>query len=139
MLTVGQGVVDWVQARLKCAFPPSVGIGWQEGGELIAGVVYNEFNGVNICMHVAAVPGRRWLRREFLHTCFDYPFVQLGVQRITGFVGEGNEDARRFDEHLGFSLETTLEGAHPTGDMLVYVLWRDKCRWLKGEHEKLAA
>lgn len=139
MLTVGQGVVEWVEKRLGCAFPPSTGIGWQEGGELVAGVAYNDFNGVNICMHVAAVPGKRWMRREYLKTCFDYPFNQLGVKRITGWVAEGNKEARKFDEHLGFVLETTLSDAHPTGNLLVYVMRRQDCRWLGESDERLAA
>jgi RimJ/RimL family protein N-acetyltransferase len=56
------------------------------------------------------------------------------VQRITGLVGEGNAAARRFDEHLGFTLETKLTGAHPTGDLLVYVMWKHDCIWLEKNH-----
>ncbi len=138
-LVTGQGVVEWVEQRLECAFPPSQALGWTEGGELIAGVAYNDFNGVNICMHVAAVPGKRWLRREFLFTCFDYPFNQLKAKRITATVAEGNKEARKFDEKLGFVLETTLSDAHPTGGLLVYVMRRQDCRWLERVNEKLAA
>lgn len=109
----------------------AVGIGWQAAGEIRAGVVYNDYNGVNLCMHVASDGTKQWLRREYLWTCFDYPFNQARVSRVTGLVGEGNIEARRFDEHLGFKLETRLKGAHPTGDLLVYVMWRDDCKWLR--------
>jgi RimJ/RimL family protein N-acetyltransferase len=132
MIETGQHVVDWVAARTESVggFPAATGIGLERGGNLIAGVVYNDWNGVNICMHVAAVPGRKWLNREYLWFCFYYPFLQVGAKRITGLVGEGNEDARRFDEHLGFKLEARLEDAHPTGALLVYVLREEDCRWL---------
>lgn len=131
MIVVGQGVVDWMASQgHEFKAREAQGIGWAEKGELIAGVAYTDFNGANLCMHVVAVPGRRWLRREYLWTCFDYPFNQCKVQRVTGLVGEGNLEARRFDEHLGFVLETTLQGAHPSGDLLVYVLWKDRCKWI---------
>lgn len=105
-------------------------IGLEENGELIAGVLFDYYNGASINMHVAAKPGRRWLTREFLHFCFWYPFEQLKVRRITGLVPASNRDARKFDEHLGFELEATLKDAAPDGDVLVYRLFRDQCRWL---------
>ena len=135
MLIIGPGVVEWVAKRTHefGNYGAAQGIGWKDKGEIVAGVVYSDFNGVNCLMHVAAV-GSRWLRREYLWTCFDYPFNQLKLRRVTGLVGEGNKQARRFDEHLGFELETTLKLAHPSGDLLVYVMWREKCRWLKREN-----
>lgn len=105
----------------------------RDGGKdtLIAGVLFDSFNGANINMHVAALPGRRWMTREFLFAVFDYPFRQLGVKRITGLVAASNADARRFDEHIGFKLEATLKDAHPDGDLLVYCMTREDCRWLQ--------
>ncbi len=97
---------------------------------LIAGVLYQNFNGVNISAHIAAVPGANWLTRNFLWVMFDYPFNQLGVKRITGVVPASNLAARRFDEHLGFVHEATLKDALPDGDLLLYVMWRENCRWL---------
>jgi hypothetical protein len=113
-----------------------VGIGIEEDGEMLAGVVYDYFNGRNICMHVAAVEGKRWMTREFLWYCFFYPFVQLGCDRVTGLVPESNLDARRFDEHLGFKLETRLQDAHPDGDLLVYKMMKQDCRFLERRHGK---
>lgn len=137
MIYIGPGVVEWMRSRSsEIGDSPAQGIGWVEKDELIAGVAYTDFNGVNLNMHVVAVPGRKWLRREFLFTCFDYPFNQCKVRRVTGLVGEGNKEARRFDEHLGFVLETTLEKAHPTGDLLVYRMFREECRWIGREFEK---
>src|SRR3990167_8853731 len=91
------------------------GLGWHDGRQLIAGVAYTDYNDANLCMHVVAVSGKRWMRREFLWACFDYPFNHCKVERVTGIVAEGNLEAQKFDEHLGFELETTLERAHPTG------------------------
>lgn len=135
MLVIGDEVVRWVAARTgehgEHPYGAARGIGWERDGRLVGGVVFNDYNGPNVCMHVASDRTRRWLTRRFLWTVFDYPFVQLNCTRVTGLVGEGNHDARRFDEHIGFTLETRLKDAHPTGDMLVYVMRRQDCRWLQ--------
>jgi len=138
MIVIGPGVVEWVANRTRDhGFGAAIGIGWEKNGALIAGVVFNEYNGANICMHVASDGSKKWMAREYLWTCFDYPFNQAKVQRITGLVGEGNMNARSFDEHIGFRLETRLRGAHPTGDLLVYCMWRDDCKWLRLKDERL--
>jgi len=109
------------------------GIGLEENGELIAGVVYDDFNGSNVWMHVAASPGKKWLNREYLWFCFHYPFNQLGVNRVSGWVEVNNMEARRFDEHLGFKAEAVLEGAGRDGqDVIIYRMWRHECRFIKG-------
>ena len=115
-------------------------IGLRHDGELVAGVVYEGFNGRNMWAHVAAMPGARWLRRDYLRACFVYPFVLCGVDRLSGYVNESNAEARRFDEHLGFKEESRLRGAAPDGgDVILYVMWRDECRFLsRTEHESLA-
>jgi RimJ/RimL family protein N-acetyltransferase len=107
------------------------GIGLEEDGELIAGVTFDNFNGASICMHVAAAEGKRWMTREYLWFCFHYPFEQLGVKRITGLVPASNTVAQRFDEHLGFKLEARLKDAAPDGDLLVYAMFKDDCRFLR--------
>lgn len=105
-------------------------VGLERRGELVAGVMYDWFNGASIYMHVAGV-GRRWLTRQYLWYCFYYPFAQLGCEVVIGLVGEDNRDAQRFDEHLGFQLHTTIPGAHPSGALRVYVMRKENCRWLR--------
>lgn len=98
---------------------------------LIAGVMYDQFNGASICMHVAAEPGKRWMTREYLWFCFYYPFVQLGVQKIIGLVPAANEIALRFDKHLGFEEEHRIRDAHPRGDLVILSMTREQCRFLE--------
>lgn len=128
MIVVGDGVIEWVCQRALCyAGKESRGIGLSRHGKIIAGVVYTDFNGRNVCVH-QAVEGR--FTRQYLWTLFDYAFNQLKVERVTGMIPEGNLKAKRLTEHLGFHLETILEDAHPSGDLLVYVMWKKDCRWL---------
>ncbi|WP_406626096.1 GNAT family N-acetyltransferase [Acidovorax sp. SDU_ACID1] len=104
-------------------------IGLRRGGALVAGVAYEGFNGHNMWIHVAAVPGARWLVREYLRACFAYPFLVCGVRRLSGYVNESNALARRFNEHLGFHEEARLRGAAPDGgDVILMVMWKEECR-----------
>lgn len=102
----------------------------KDDGQPAAVCMFTDFNQANVNIHIAAEPGKAWLNREYLWYCFHYPFVELGVKRLTGIVPAVNTQARKFDENLGFTLEATLKDAHPEGDLLVYVMTKDQCRWL---------
>lgn len=125
-------VIDWVGARVdEDDFGPAVGLGVYEDGKIIAGVVYNLYNGPSLCMHVAADPGKKWLTKQFLFNFFAYPFIQLGCNRVTGLVRVDNIEARRFDEHLGFVQEGVIRrGASDGTDMILYGMLKEECRWL---------
>ena len=138
VIVVGKEVVEWVarQTREYGNFGTDVGIGWKRGGQIIAGVAYANWNGVNVECHIASDRTRRWMTREYLWTIFDYPFNQLRVNRITVCVGEGNSESRRFVVHLGFELETTLCAAHPSGDLYIFRMWKKDCRWISQDYSK---
>lgn len=128
-------VGKWVCERTGGTYSPvdSSAIGLDEDGKLIAGVLFDHYNGASIAMHVAA-EGKRWMTREYLHFCFWYPFEQLQIKKIIGLVDESNHQARKFDEHLGFQLETRIKGACVGGDLLIYTMTKDQCRFLGDKH-----
>lgn len=107
----------------------ATGIGRIKNGKLVAGVLYQDHNGPNVFAHIAIEPGG--MNRRFLSIIFDYPFNQLRVKRITGIVAASNTAARKLDEHLGFELEAILHDAHPDGDLCIYKMTAENCRWLK--------
>jgi RimJ/RimL family protein N-acetyltransferase len=82
-------------------------------------------------MHVASVPGKRWMTREYLRVCFDYPFNQLKVKKIIGLVDSQNTDALKFDENLGFVTEYILQDAGKTANLHILSMTRQQCRFLK--------
>jgi len=107
------------------------GLGLERDGQLVAGVLYEGFNGQNVWMHVAGAPGSKWMTRDYLRYCFQYPFNEMGVKRVSGYVNASNTAARRLDEHLGFKPEATLTGAAPDGgDVILYAMWRKDCRYV---------
>ena len=110
------------------------GLGLIKDEEMIAGVLFDDYNGSNMWMHVAAMPGRRWMTRDFLYATFAYPFLQLNLKRLSGWVEADNLDARRFDEHIGFKQEAVLKQAGRNGvDVIVYSMFKEDCRFIKGK------
>ncbi len=106
------------------------GIGLEKDGVLVGGVLYAGFNGPNIWMHVAGYGGR-WVNRAILKAAFRYPFVQLGVSQVWGWVEASNQKARKLDEHLGFQQHAVLTGAAKDGgDVIIYRMTKEECRFL---------
>lgn len=131
-------VGPWVAEKLNCVWAPNLSqaIGLMEVApdgvpvKLIAGALFSDYNGASTQVHLVAEPGAKWMTRPYLGFCFQYAFNQLGVKKLLGYVGEGNLTAQRFDEHIGFQLETTIPDAHPDGTLLIYSMTRAQCRWL---------
>ena len=98
--------------------------------ETIAAVIFDDFNGQNVFMHCAAIPGKKWLNRHFLHEAFKHPFVTLGAGRITLWIETTNTQSISFARHLGFRHETVLEQAGQGGaDVAIYRMFREECRY----------
>ncbi len=122
----------WLAQKLGNTWYPGKGsiIGlWEDGVGPIAGCLYEACNGASVMGSLAGV-GKKWMNREYLWYCFYYPFEQLKVNKIIGTVESSNLAARKLDEHLGFVLEATLKQAAPNGDLLIYSMTRDQCKWL---------
>lgn len=132
MIVFGEDVCQWVTGRTggKYYGGSGQGIGLEKNGELIAGVMYDNYNIQSVQMHVAAVPGKRWMTREYLRLCFVYPFGQLAVKKIIGLVDSTNADALRFDKHLGFVEEAVIRHAGKHGDLHILTMTREQCRFL---------
>lgn len=124
-------VSQWVEARINFGLGrPSTAIGLQRDGEIIAGVMYTHYSEAgSICAHIAG--HGHWCTRQFLRTIFSYPFVQLRVRRITCYIESRNLKSRKLCEHLGFTIESLMERATRTDDVLIYRLFKEDCRWVK--------
>lgn len=124
----------WMMFRLKGEWFPGrghiIGLWDDQTCSPLAACLYEGFNGASILLHIAA-EGKRWMNREYLWFVFYYPFVQLGVNKIIAPIESTNTSCSKFVEHIGFSLEATLVGAAPNGDLLIYTMSKDECRWLE--------
>ena len=106
-------------------------MGVEKDGELIAGVVFGDYVKNTRCsIHCAGV-GKTWLSKEFLFVVFDYAFRQLNCNVVVSPVNSDNTDSVKFISHLGFEEKCRIEGGSPNGDLIIFTLHRDKCRWHK--------
>jgi hypothetical protein len=121
---------QWVAKQVNGVFTPenSTCIGLLDKNEnIVAGVWYESYTKTSIMTHIA-IEGK--MSKKFLTIIFDYPFVQLGVNKLIGPTNSNNENAIRFNHKLGFVEEARIKDAFPDGDMVLLTMTKDKCRFL---------
>lgn len=134
MIRTGQDVARWVMKKLHGAYEEGAeGIGLERHGELIAGVCYENWNGRSIMCHIV-IDGR--LTPEYLFAIYHYPFEYLGVGKIIVPIVESNTESVRLVTKMGFAGEATLRGAHPDGDIVLYSMERQNCRFTGARYGK---
>lgn len=128
----------WVAKKVRGHYheESSQAIGILKDGEPVAGVIYENVNGVSCTCHIAI---ECQLTPKFIATIFDYPFQFLGLEKIICPVGEGNEESIRLVEHMGFQEEARITNAHPDGCLLIYTMPRHACRFLEYRYGKRLA
>lgn len=123
-------VAHWCKERLPHFLGWGGGylaIGYERSGELVGGVVFTLYSHPNIVMAcVLEAP----LTRKFLRALFFYPFLQLKCERITLMIDDDNLKSIHLVEHVGFKKEGCMRGARVGGDVYIYGLIREECRWL---------
>ena len=102
-------VAEWVRQQLNAdSFDPCHALGVIQNNNLVAGVVYTEYRGNDVRLHVASTTPK-WATRQHISELLDYAFTVLEVERVTGIIPVSNEKAIRFDKGIGFN----QEGYHP--------------------------
>jgi RimJ/RimL family protein N-acetyltransferase len=137
VLGYDRAVAEWVRQRLPMIgeWGPATAIGIARGGELIAGVVYNNFRWLSIEASIAST-SPAWCSRRNLAAIFSYPFRQLQCRRLGALTEVTNQPARAFLCRLGFREEGVLRqalppsAANPEGDAVIYGMTPEECRWL---------
>ena len=125
-LVDGPRVGEWVAAQTGGQFrSDAVAIGLEKNGEVVAGAIFDSFNGASVVAHVAA----QSVNREWLHAIHWYAFEQLRVNCVIGIVSSDNAKALRFDKHLGFREVTRIPNACPDADMVILTLNKEDARY----------
>jgi RimJ/RimL family protein N-acetyltransferase len=129
-----EAIGAWVaqQVGQTCDWGSFYSLGIVRDGEIIAGVVFNNFNGANATCHIAISKFSRVMPAMIEHSC-KYAFEFCGLKRLTGMVPSNEPKILAFDKHLGFEEEFVMKDGAPGADMHVLVMWPDKCRWLRKE------
>ena len=101
---------------------------WGDG--LLAVVIYNAVDEKNCGISIAS-SSPKWASKSVLKAAFGFPFIQLGLNRVTGTIKASNKKAIRNAERLGFTLEGELKQYYENGESaMIYGLTKDNCRWL---------
>lgn len=129
-------IAFWVAEKTgqTCSWGGFYAMGAEVDGSIVAGVVFNNFNGHNVSAHIAIDRPGKYLPYLLYHA-FRYAFLHCRLGRLTGMVDCSDKKVLAFDRHLGFEDEFVMKGAGSDGgDLQVLVMWADKCRWLSGRY-----
>lgn len=133
-LIFGPEAGHWTAPRVDGQYfeAGSQAIGFVKNGQIVAGVIYEHWNGSSVVCHMA-VEGR--LTREFLWIIFDYPYNQCNVEKIILPVASSNKKSVKLVLNMGFQEEARIADAHPTGDLVFYTMKRTDCRFLGPKYQ----
>jgi RimJ/RimL family protein N-acetyltransferase len=126
----------WIAKQCAMIWKPegTETIGLLSSGEIVAGVWYEDWNPQSIVTHIA-VSGR--LTKHYLKVIFDYPFMQLRVQKIIAPVLSDNLESIKLVTKMGFREEARLQNVHPSGDMIFFVINKKDCKYLGSRYGKI--
>jgi RimJ/RimL family protein N-acetyltransferase len=95
---------------------------------ILGGVIYQSYNTASIVMSVAGFTPN-WLTRDLLWAAFDYPFNQLGCERVFSLINENNTKSLEFNRKLGFKEVTRIPGMFLDGAAIITAMEETDCRW----------
>jgi RimJ/RimL family protein N-acetyltransferase len=132
-LVSGPEVGHWVAGKMNGSFSSATGtaIGLERDGSLVAGVMYENWNQQSITAHMA-ITGR--LTRSFLGAIFRYAFEKCGVHKVILPISSGNAKSNKFAQKLGFTEEARIRDAAPDGDIVIFCLAKNECKYLGKEY-----
>ena len=111
----------------------SQSIGLKQNGEFVAGVIYENWNRRTITCHIA-ISGR--LTPRYLAVIFDYPFNVCDVKKIIVPVDATNLKSVNLVEKMGFTEEARIKDGMADGDMILYTLAKENCKYLGERYGK---
>lgn len=131
LTTDQEALKNWLRLKIKwCPTPYARAIGaGAEDGRILGVMGFDTWNGASCQISAAGHTG--WLTRKFLRAAFDYPFNVLKCNVIMAVTAETNKRALDIDRRLGFTIVARLPKANVDGDLLVHVMSKDSCKWIK--------
>ena len=135
MICTDHEIGYWVAKRVNGGYfkERSQSIGLKKDGKIVAGVIYQDYNNRSIVCHIA-IDGR--MTKDFLWVIFDYPFKVCEVEKIIVPVASENKKSNKIVTNMGFTEEARIKDCHPDGDIILYTLKREDCRFLGERYGK---
>ena len=130
----GPHIGKWVAGKIKGVYHEGdTAIGLVKDGKIIAGVLYENWNGRSIMAHMG-IEGR--LTPAFIGAVFDYAYNVCNVEKVILPVGSTNAKSIKLVENMGFAKEGRIADASPEGDIVIYTLKKADCRFLGDRYGK---
>ncbi len=123
-------VGHWIARQFNGVYPEGAAqaIGFERDGKMVAGMFFENFNGRSMIAHMA-INGRA--TAEFYRKCAEYAFKQCGVFKLIAPIPSENVKSIRLVEKMGFLEECRIFNASPDGDIVLFTLIEQNCRFLK--------
>jgi len=116
---------DWVAERVGqlSSWGGFYAMGAELKGELVSGLVFNNFTDSSATVHLAVSTPTKTLSQMLDHG-FLYAFKACRLRRLTGLVEAQNEKSLKIIKHIGFTEEGVMRQAGTGGqDIVVLALW----------------
>lgn len=121
----------WISDKLGGEAPfDTQCIGIDVDGEVKAVVSYSNFAGKS-CNFSMVGEGKNWMNKDFLWAMFDYPFNKLGLKVILATISGNNDKSLNMCRKLGFQKVVQIADAHKDGDLVIFEMRKDGCKWLQ--------
>jgi hypothetical protein len=120
----------WMEERLKRPYyqDGAIYIGYEVNGIIKCVSSFRGYNEVAMTVGVAVDNQRLYL--PFLKFSFWYPFCQLNVKKLISIVNEGNNASVRINSHMGFVEETRIKDACKDGDVIIFSMTKEQCKYI---------
>lgn len=107
--------------------PDAKYIAKHKDGKLVSLAAFENYNGTDIDVHVAAAG----MSRDWIRAICSYVFDECGCRRMTSLNDAENFQMEPYLERLGFQYEGRKRCALPSGnDVLIYGMTREDCKWV---------
>ena len=126
----GEPVGAWVAEQTTGSYNSnSAAIGLEREGQIVAGVIYENFLNTTINCHIV-IDGK--INKKFIYAIFNYPFIVCNVEKIIVLVTEDNKKSIKLVKNMGFTEEARITRSN--GDMIYFTLLRNNCKFLGGKY-----
>jgi RimJ/RimL family protein N-acetyltransferase len=133
-------ITDWLHDRLGYEISECVTIAQTRNGHIEAVAAFHQYRPEDGTIELSFASNTpKWQSRRYLRDLFRYPFEQLGCIRVTTYAPAANSKAVSLNERIGFVREGVLRRAHQGGDLVVFGMLRDECRWINGQKQTQSA
>ena len=108
-------------------------IGSVENDNIFGGLIFSDYDGYNIFVHLA-LETPRVCQRRFIKMMFSYCFIQLKCSRMTAMCVNGYTRNEKLLKGVGFTKEGVIRKVMKVKDKFVdsaiYGMLKEECRWV---------